>query len=164
MDDVKIRLAVEADLSAINAIYNYYVQASTCTFQLEPETDEGRRQWFAHHGERYPVTVAELNSETIGWASLSKFRERSAYAKSVEVSIYIRHDRLRNGHGRRLMVDMIERARKLGYHVLLGGVCSEQTASIKLQEALGFQPVAHFREVGFKFGRWLDVIYLQLML
>jgi L-amino acid N-acyltransferase YncA len=164
MAEVSIRAAAEADLTSINDIYNYYVVNSTCTFQLEPETEEGRRAWFASHDEQHPVTVAELEGEVIGWGSLSVFRERAAYNKSVEASVYIRHDRLGHGLGRVLLVDLIERAKKLGYHTILGAACSEQQASIKLQVALGFQHVAHFREVGLKFGRWLDVEYLQLML
>jgi L-amino acid N-acyltransferase len=164
MGEVSIRTACEADLSTINDIYNYYVLNSTCTFQIEPETIEARRQWFASHSERHPVIVAERNGRVIGWGSLSKFRERAAYDYSVETSVYVHHEQLGRGVGRVLLVDLIERAKKLGYRTILGGACSEQAASMKLQAALRFQPVAHFREVGFKFGRWLDVEYMQLML
>jgi phosphinothricin acetyltransferase len=164
MGEVSIRLACEADLPSINDIYNYYVLNSTCTFQLEPETIEARRRWFASFSQRHPVTVAELDENVIGWGALSKFRERAAYDQSVEASVYIHKDQLGRGLGRVLLVDLIERAKQLGFHTLLGGACTEQAASIKLQASLGFQPVAHLREVGFKFGRWLDVDYLQLML
>lgn len=164
MDEITIRRAVESDLSSINDIYNYYVVNSTCTFQIEPETEAGRRQWFASHDDRHPITAADWNGEVIGWGSLSKFRERAAYQNSVEASVYIRHDRLGDGVGRLMLVDLIERARMLGYHTVLGGATAEHPASVKLQEALGFRHVANFREVGFKFGRWLDVVYLQLML
>jgi len=160
-----IRLATENDIVAINDIYNYYVHHSTCTYQLEPEPLEGRRAWFAAHpANKYPVTVAEHNGQVIGWGSLSKFRDRAAYDGSVEASVYIHHDYHRRGLGRALLLDLIERAKQLGYHTLLGGASADQTASVALQESLGFQHVAHFREVGNKFGQWLDVVFLQLML
>ena len=160
-----VRLATAQDLPAINDIYNYYVPRSTCTYQLEPETIEDRVAWFqAHDPQRYPVTVAEQGGEVVGWGALSKFRERAAYAPTVEGSVYIRHDRHRQGLGRLILLDLIERARSAGFHSLIGGVDAEQSASIALQESLGFQRVAHLKQVGHKFDRWLDVIYLQLML
>jgi L-amino acid N-acyltransferase len=160
-----IRLAIAADLPAINDIYNYYVPRSTCTYQLEPETLESRRAWFANHpSANYPVTVAELDGQIVGWGSLSKFRDRAAYDPTVEASVYIHHDYHRRGIGRALLVDLIERARAIGYHSLIGGASADQTASVALQESLGFQPIARFQEVGYKFGRWLDVVFMQLML
>jgi L-amino acid N-acyltransferase YncA len=165
-----IRLANADDLPAINDIYNYYVHRSTCTYQLEPETLEARQGWFAAHPpDKYPVTVGEITSEqnareVVAWGALSKFRERAAYAPSVEASIYVRHDMHRCGIGRALLLDLIQRARDLGFHTLLGGVSADQIASLRLQESLGFQRIAHFREVGIKFGQRLDVIFLQLML
>jgi L-amino acid N-acyltransferase YncA len=162
---LNIRLATVADLPAINEIYNYYVPRSTCTYQLEPETLEARRAWFeAHPTDRYPVTVAEVDGEVVGWGSLSKFRDRAAYDPTVEASVYIRHDLHRRGIGRALLKDLIQRARAIGFHSLLGGASADQTASVVLQESLGFRRVAHFKEVGYKFGRRLDVVFMQLML
>ena len=160
-----IRLATEADLSTINEIYNHYVHHSTCTYQLEPETLASRQAWFqAHPPIKYPVTVIELAGQVVGWGSLSKFRDRAAYDGTVEASVYIRHDCHRRGLGRAILLDLIERARLTGFHTLLGGASADQTASVKLQESLGFTHVAHFREVGYKFGQWLDVVFMQLML
>jgi phosphinothricin acetyltransferase len=160
-----IRLATVADLKAINDIYNYYVDRSTCTYQTEHETLADREAWFAEHSpDTYPVTVAEVEGAVVGWGSLSKFRPRAAYAPTVEASIYIHHDYHRRGIGRALLVDLIERARAAGFHSLIGGASADQTASVALQESLGFTHVAHLKEVGYKFGRWLDVVYLQLML
>lgn len=160
-----LRLATEDDLAAINDIYNYYVPRSTCTYQLEPETIEARTAWFREHpADRYPVVVCEVDGEVIGWGSLSQFRPRAAYAPTVEASIYLRHDQHRKGLGRMILVDLIDRARKAGFHSVMGGASADQTASLALQESLGFRRVAHFVEVGYKFGKWLDVIYQQLML
>jgi phosphinothricin acetyltransferase len=159
-----IRLAVEADLPAIRDIYNHYVHTSTCTFQLEPDTEDERRAWFREHSAQYPVTVAESNGEVIAWASLSPWHKRAGYARTVEASVYVRADSQRRGAGKALLLDLLTRARDLGHHVVIGGACTEHPGSIALQESAGFERVACFREVGCKFGRWLDVVYLQFVL
>ena len=161
---MKIRPARESDLAAINAIYNHYVLHSTCTYQVTPETDEARLAWFCGRGENHPVTVAERDGEVVGWASLNRYHPREAYARTVENSVYVRHDRQRCGIGRALLADLIARARQLGHHTILAGISAEQAASIALHEALGFQKVAHLRELGWKQGQWLDVVFLQLLL
>ena len=161
---MQIRLAHESDLAAINAIYNHYVLHSTCTYQVTPETDEARLVWFRGHGEVHPVTVAEIDGEVVGWASLNRYHPREAYARTVENSVYIRHDWQRRGIGRALLADHIERARELGHHTILAGISAEQSASIALHEAFGFQKAAHLRELGWKQGHWLDVILMQLIL
>jgi phosphinothricin acetyltransferase len=164
VSEVHVRLARLDDLPTINAIYNHYVLTSTCTYQIEPETEEARREWFEQRTETHPVTVAEVDGEVVGWGSLSPFRPRAAYRHSVESSVYIRHDMHRRGIGRALLTDLIDRARALGHHSIIGGASADQAPSLALQESLGFREVARFREVGSKFGRWLDVVYSQLML
>ena len=162
MSDPVVRLATEADLPAIRDIYNHYVRTSTSTFQLEPDTEAERLAWFRSRTDKHPVTVAVADGMVVGWASLSMWKERAAYARTVEASVYVRAGSERRGIGRRLLADLLDRARDLGHHVVIGGACTEHPASIALQEALGFQPVGTFRAVGYKFGRWLDVAYLQL--
>jgi L-amino acid N-acyltransferase len=164
MGTVAIRAATVADLPAIRDIYNYYVAESTCTFQVEPDTEAERLAWFEARSPVHPASVAERAGEVAGWAALSPWKSRCAYARSVETSVYVRHDLHRQGIGRALMLDLIERARAAGHHTVIGGACTEQTASLALQEALGFERVACFRQVGHKFGRWLDVAYMQLFL
>ena len=165
MNEVSLRNATAADLPAISAIYNYYVLHSTCTYQLDPETLADRQAWFeAHAAESYPVVVAELGGQVVGWGSLSKFHARAGYKPSVEASVYIAAGFHRRGLGRMLLEHLIERARAAGFHTVIGGASADQPASIALQESVGFERVAHFKEVGQKFGRRLDVIYLQLML
>lgn len=164
MGDFTIRLAGAGDLGAINDIYNHYVQCSTCTYQTEPETMEGRRAWFEHHGEPHPITVAvDAAGRVVGWGSLSAFHKRAAYSRTVENSVYVHPEAQRRGIGRALLADLIERARAVGHHTIIAGIDAEQAPSVGLHEAMGFERVALLREVGFKFGRWLHVIYMQRM-
>jgi L-amino acid N-acyltransferase len=164
VDSLLIRPAEPADLAGIRAIYNYYVEHSTCTYQLEPETHAEREAWLAAHGPAHPVLVAELAGDIVGWGALSPYHSRCGYRLTVEDSVYVRHDRHRRGIGRSLLAELIEQARVLGHHTVIAGVSADQPASLALHQQFGFIQVARLREVGYKFGRWLDVIYLQLML
>jgi phosphinothricin acetyltransferase len=161
---VTIRLAAEADLPAINAIYNHYVLHSTSTFQITPETDADRLAWFRRHDRLHPVTVAVIEDEVVGWGSLNVFHGREAYARTVDDSIYVHHQHRRQGLGRALLADLIERARALGHWTIIAGISSEQAASVRLHEAFGFEMRGHLRQVGYKHDQWLDVLTLQLML
>ena len=160
---VNIRPATPADLPAINAIYNHFVLNSTCTYQEVPSTSDERAAWFAAHGPNHAVIVAERDGEVVGWGSLSKFHPRSAYGKTVENSVYVRHDLHRQGIGGVLLAELLERAKSSGHHTVLALIDTAQRGSIALHEKLGFTEVARLREVGFKFGQWLDVVYLQRM-
>jgi L-amino acid N-acyltransferase len=164
VDNLLIRPATPADLAGITAIYNFYVQHSTCTYQDEPETPDERAVWFAAHGPAHPVLVAQAGEEIVGWGALSPFHPRCGYRLTVEDSVYVRHDRHRRGIGRALLAELIERARLLGHHTVIAGISADQPASIALHQQFNFIEVARLREVGYKFGRWLDVIYMQLML
>lgn len=159
-----IRLATPVDLTAINEIYNHYVLHSTCTYQEEPSTAAEREVWFLSHGPQHPITVAESDGAIVGWASLSPFHTRSAYRRTVENSVYVRHDRQRQGIGMALLVDSVERAKALGHHTIISLIDREQAASVNIHQRIGFEQVAHLKEVGFKLGRWLDVVYLQKLL
>ena len=172
-----IRLATVDDLAAINAIYNYYVLNSSATYQTQPATAEERLQWFQAHGPAHPIIVLESPGATVaecrsvgasaallGWASLSPFHSRAAYRFTVENSVYIHPEYHRRGFGRRMLSELIARARVLEHHTIIAGIDAEQTASVALHTALGFTPAARLEQVGFKFDRWLDVVYLQLLL
>jgi phosphinothricin acetyltransferase len=137
---------------------------STCTYQEEQEPLEGRRQWFSHHGERHPVIVAEEEGRTVGWGSLSAYHARSAYRHTVENSVYVHHERQRQGIGSLLLDELILRARKLEHRAIIAAIDGEQEASVALHAKFGFEKVGRLNEIGFKFGRWLDVIYMQLSL
>lgn len=165
MEGPTIRLATLADLPAINEIYNHYVLHSTCTYDEEPTTAAEREVWFLGHGPQHPITVAEAGGgEIAGWASLSPFRTRPAYRRTVENSVYVRHDRQRQGIGHALLADSVERAKALGHHSIIAAIDGEQAASVSIHQRLGFEQVALLKQVGFKFDRWLDVVYLQKIL
>ncbi|MCY2953822.1 MAG: GNAT family N-acetyltransferase [Planctomycetota bacterium] len=164
MSDLKIRLATFDDLLVINDLYNYYVLHSTCTYQTEPSTPLERAEWFASHGGKHPVTAVEIDGQVVGWGALSRFHSRCAYANTVEDSVYVHHDLHRRGVGAALLADLVERARAIGHHTIIGLIDGSQAASIAVHSKLGFHPCAHLKEVGCKFDRWLDVIYMQLLL
>ena len=159
-----LRDATPADLPAINDVYNHYVLTCTCTYQVTPATLAEREEWFAGRGARHPVIVAEENGEVLAWGSLSAFHKREAYAATVENSVYVSHRHQRRGLGRAVLEELIRRARAAGVHSIVAGISADQEGSIALHTRLGFAPAGLLREVGGKFGRTLDVIYMQLLL
>jgi L-amino acid N-acyltransferase len=159
-----IRAATPADPGAINDIYNHYVLYSTCTYQEEPEPLESRRQGFGHHGERHPVIVAELEGQVAGWGSLSAYHPRPAYRYTVENSVYIHYQWHRRGLGSLQLQDLITRAQGLGHRAIIAGIDAGQPARVALHAKFGCGEAGHLKRVGFKFGRWLDVIYMELLL
>lgn len=159
-----LRLATEADLEAINAIYNHYVVHSTCTYQEDPSTFEERQAWFTEHGPKHPVLVVEREGVVLGWGSLSRYHSRCGYRLTVEPSLYLHPEARGQGLGSLLMAELIRWAGELGYHTIISGVSAEQAASAALHRKFGYTQVAHLREVGWKMGQWLDVLYFQLML
>ena len=164
MENCSIRLATRADAGAINDIQNHYVLGSTATFHTEPLTLDERLAWLENRTADHPVTVAQADGRVVGWGALEVFRGRRAYRHTAEFSVYVHHEWHRRGIGRAIMTDLVARARALQYHALVGGCCSESIAVIALLEAMSFERVARFREVGRKFDRWLDVVFLELVL
>jgi L-amino acid N-acyltransferase len=158
------RLATFADAEGINTIYNHYVRTSTATFQVDDERTEDRTEELRTRPNNQPVIVVEAGGEVIAWGALSPFKSRCAYRETVELTVYVRQDCHRQGYGRAIVQDLIERATSLGYHSLLAVSCKESVGSIGLLKSLGFEEAGRLREVGTKFGRRLDVVYLQLML
>lgn len=157
-----IRPATEADLPAINELYNHYVLHSTCTYQSVPSTTEERYAWFTGRGPQHPVRVMLDDAGVlVAWHSLTPFKTREAYARTVENSIYVRHDHLGRGLGRVMLEDQLATATALGHRVVLAVICSSQAASLRLHEAYGFTPAGLLKGVGYKFDRWLDIALLQ---
>ncbi|WP_437522440.1 N-acetyltransferase family protein [Sorangium sp. So ce726] len=161
-DGVRIRLATEVDLAAIEEIYAFYVERSTCTFATTIPTRAERRAWLAAHGPLHPATVAvEGDGAVVGWGSLSLWNPREAYARSVENSVYVRDGLHRRGLGRRILTDLVSRAISLGHRTIIAQIAGDQAASVALHRALGFEDAGLLRDVGHKFDRWLDVILMQ---
>ncbi|MCC7008541.1 MAG: N-acetyltransferase [Acidobacteria bacterium] len=158
---VRLRRAAVGDLERINAIYNHFVLTSTCTYQEDPDTIDARRAWLEQHGPQYPVIVALADDLVVGWGSLSRFHARSAYRYTVENSVYVDHEWQRQGIGSSILRDLISRARLIGYQTIVAEIDAEQTASLALHARHGFEPAGRLQVVGYKFGRWLDVVYLQ---
>ena len=161
---VTIRNAVAKDAAAIAEIYNEAIHSTTATFDTEPKSAEDRLRWLEQHDERHPVFVAEIDGQIIGWAALTKWSDRPAYNQTVESSFYVAEKFRDRGTGRALKKTLIEEARRLGYHTLLARVAGSSQASIHINQTFGFQHIGTMKEVGFKFGEWLDVHIMQLML
>lgn len=159
---MKVRDAVEGDIQGVLAIYNDVILTSTAVYMDEPTTLAERLGWWRGRvAEGYPVLVSEDESGVTGFASFGNFRPRPGYRFTVEHSVYVRADRRGRGLGNALMVPLFERATALGKHIMIAGVDAENIESVRFHERLGFERVAHFKEVGFKFGRWLDLVFLQ---
>lgn len=164
-----------ADADALLAIYNIEILETTVTFDVNPRSLEEQLAWIAEHRGVHPALVAvdpEAGSgprgargETIsGFASLSPYRHRPAYATTVEDSVYVERSARGRGVGRLLLEDLITTAQAGGFHSMIARIVGENEGSIRLHEACGFELVGVEREVGRKHGRWLDVIELQRLL
>lgn len=164
MNNLHLRAATVEDLAAINDIYNHYVLNSTCTYQELPERLEDRRSWFERHSAALPVIVAVQGETIAGWGSLSPYHTRSAYRFTVENSVYVRPECHRQGVGSALLERLIELGESACYRTIIAGIDSDQPASIALHAKFGFVRCGIVKSVGFKFGRWLDVVYMQRML
>ncbi|HEX3345898.1 MAG TPA: GNAT family N-acetyltransferase [Polyangiaceae bacterium] len=159
---IHVRAARVADLASIDRIYDHYVLHSTCTAQLEPAGMPARTAWFADHDARHPIVVAEQPpGVVVGWGSLSVYNRRAGYAGTVEDSVYIADLARGRGVGSTILAHLVDRARELGHRTVVAGVSGDQAPSLALHAKLGFVEVGRMRDVVSKFGRWLDVVYLQ---
>ena len=160
---VQVRPAKEADLSAINAIYNHYVQESHVTFDLEPTTMESRQEWFGHYTNKGPhrLFVAVEDGQVIGFASSSVFKSRAGYATSVETSVYVAPEHGGKGTGARLYERLFAALNGQDVHRAYAGIALPNPASIALHERFGFKRVAVFTEPGRKFDRYWDVAWFE---
>lgn len=162
---IEVRHATESDLPGILAIYNDVILHTTAVYDYEPHTLEMRQQWFKTKQEQgFPVFVATKEGQIVGLSSIGPFRAWAAYKFSVENSVYVARDSRGQGIGKLLIPPLIEAAKKLKLHTIIAGIDATNGASIKLHQHFGFEEVAHFREVGYKFNRWLDLKFLQLLI
>jgi L-amino acid N-acyltransferase YncA len=161
---MEVRRAEPGDAEAIRAIYNAEVTGSTVTFDMVPRTPSEQLEWLAGHRGAHPAVVAVEGSEVAGFGSLSPFRDRPAYATSVEDSVYVADHWRGRGVGRLLLAELMRLASDHGFHTVIARISGDNDASIALHRGEGFSLVGVEREVGRKFGRWIDVTVMQRML
>jgi len=163
MTQSNIRHARLQDLEALVDIYNYYVLETAITFDIEPFTVETRRPWFDHYADsgRHQIFVAQLDDGVVGYATTSLFRPKAAYATSVETSIYIYPEHQGKGLGRALYAALFQALEKEDVHRAYAGMTLPNEASIALHERFGFKPLATYHEVGRKFDRYHDVLWME---
>jgi phosphinothricin acetyltransferase len=161
MLDTVIRPATRDDLRAITEIYNDAVLRTTATFDTEPKTDCEQQSWFDAHDAQHPILVGVFDGRVVGWVSLSRWSDRCAYRETAEVSAYVHPAFRGQGVGGQLMAAIVTEARRLGFHTLIARIAEGNEASLRLCTAVGFESIGVMREVGFKFGRRLNVHLLQ---
>jgi L-amino acid N-acyltransferase YncA len=161
---VDVRLAGPDDAEAMRAIYNVEVTTSTVTFDLVPRTLEDQLAWLDRHAGAHPAIVAEEGRLITGFASLSPYRDRPAYSTTVEDSVYVHREHQGRGIGRLLLSHLIGLAVDHGFHSVMARIVGGHDVSIALHRGCGFETVGIEREVGRKFGHWLDVALMQRLL
>jgi phosphinothricin acetyltransferase len=160
-----VREAGEDDLADILRIYNQAIERTTAVFEYRAHTMEMRREWYrAKQAASLPVLVAEDGGVVQGFASYGPFRAWPAYKYSVELSVYVDEAVRGQGIGSMLVQRVLAHARDRDLHVVMAGITADNAVSLRLHEKLGFKEVAHIPEVGYKFGRWLDLKFLQIVL
>jgi L-amino acid N-acyltransferase len=160
-----IRLATSQDIPAITEIYNDAILNTTAVYSYESVTIENRQTWLEDKAKQnFPVYIAEENNKVIGFSSYGPFRAWPAYLHTVENSIYVHPDYRGRGVGKLLLPQLFDAARRQNMHTMIAGIDASNEASIKLHQGFGFVQVAHFKRIGFKFNRWLDLVFMQLML
>ena len=156
-----VRAAADGDLPAIADIYNDAVLNSTATFDTEPATLAESEQWLRDRSHPYAVLVAERGGEVVGWAAIKPFASKPAYRFTAENTVYVRADMRGKGVGKALLGRLLEAAAENGFHTVIARIAAPNPASVRLHRRFGFRRVGVEREVGRKFGRWLDVVVMQ---
>jgi L-amino acid N-acyltransferase len=160
-----IRLVETSDLPSVTEIYNDAIVNTTAVYSYEPVSLENRQQWLNDKAKQnLPVFVAETEGQVVGFSSYGPFRAWPAYLHTVENSIYVHPEYRGQGIGKALIPPLLESAKKHNMHTMIAGIDASNTPSIQLHQGFGFEKVAHFKHVGFKFNRWLDLVFMQLML
>jgi L-amino acid N-acyltransferase YncA len=145
------------DLDAITHIYNEAILNTAATFDTEPKTQQEQAEWFSNHNSRYPILVADSRNRVIGWASLTKWSDRCGYSDTAECSLYIEKEYQAKGFGKTLLTALLQEARKSGFHTVIARITEGNDTSLNLCNSLGFRHIGIMREVGYKFGKLLDV-------
>ena len=157
-----VRAATYDDLPGILEIYNDVIQNTTAVYSYQPHTLAMRQQWFAERtANAFPVFVFDADGVIAGFSSYGHFRAWPAYKYTVENSVYVRPAHQGRGIAKQLLQSVIEDAVNKNYHAMIAGIDAANTVSIHLHEGLGFTEVAHFKQVGYKFGKWLDLKFFE---
>ncbi|SFZ92891.1 phosphinothricin acetyltransferase [Flaviramulus basaltis] len=152
------------DAQQLVDIYNYYVLNTIVTFDDVPFTNEDFNEKINTISKSFPFIVFEEDDKILGYAYANKWREKPAYKQTVESTVYLHHEAQGKQIGTKLYTELLAELKNQNYHVIVGGLTLPNDASVKLHEKFGFKQVAHFKEVGFKFNKWLDVGFWQLNL
>ncbi|MCE4564826.1 N-acetyltransferase [Maribellus sp. CM-23] len=152
------------DSKALAAIYNYYISHTCITFEEIPVTENDIKERIRSHNLNLPWIVYEEDGEIVGYAYATEWKSRSAYKFSVESTVYLKQGSQGKGIGTILYRELLNRIAKSNIHAVIGGIALPNNPSVALHEKLGFEKVAQFKEVGFKFGKWIDVGYWELVL
>ena len=159
---IRIRPATDADAEAIARIYNHYITHTVVTFEVDQVTrDEMVRRIDKVRTESLPWLVVALDDVVAGYSYATRWHTRHAYRFSAETSVYLSPDHGGRGIGTRLYQELLDLLMQKGVHTVIGGIALPNDASVALHEKFGYQKAAHYREVGFKFDRWIDVGYWQ---
>jgi L-amino acid N-acyltransferase YncA len=161
---IDIRKATIEDVPDILKIYNHAVLHTTATFDLKEKTLEEMKVWFQKYNDRYPLIVATIDGKIAGYCSLSPFREKEAYRQTAEISVYVHEEARGKGIARKLIQTIIELGKQADHHVIVAGITAGNDVSVHLHESFGFTFIGCFREVGYKFDQWQDVLFYQLTL
>ena len=158
---VAVRPAKVDDINFITEIYNEAVLTTDASFDTEPKTEAEQRAWFDSHGSKNPILVAEEDGGVVGWASLSEWSPRRAYADTAEVSLYVKEEFRDKGIGKKLLETVMEEGEKVGLHTVVARITTGNKQSIYLHEQAGFEHIGIMKEVGYKFGKLLDICLMQ---
>ena len=164
-DSLSIRTATLDDAAVVAGIYNHYILNSVVTFEVDAiEPKEISRRMQMVESRSLPWIIAEGDGEVVGYAFASQWHQRAAYQNSAEATVYVEPGYCRRGIGVRLLKQLLKLVSERNIHTLISGISLPNDASVSLHEKFGFQKVAHYKEVGFKFGNWIDVGYWQKMI
>ena len=159
---MNIRKVNLADAAQIAEIYNYYILNTHHTFETEPLSADEMQQRIAETSQDYPFLIAEYEGVIQGYVYATQFKLRQAYKHSVEISIYVRNQAKQKGIGSELYQRLLEELSETDVHALMAGISLPNEASVRFHEKIGYEKVAHFREVGYKLGRWVDVGFWEM--
>ena len=156
-----IRDASLKDLTEITEIYNEAILNTVATFDTNIKTLDEQREWFDKHGSKNPIIVAEKNGKIIGWASLNKYSDRCAYSGTAELSLYVKEESQGKGIGKKLMKEIIKKGEQAGIHAIISRIAEGNQVSVNIHKTVGFEHVGIYKEVGYKFGKRLDVYLME---